>query len=71
LDIKYTNDKGGTYAAQTVNFTVGEPGGTAQTLTFSAPAGLYLDKTFLAVFTWVDSSGARELNSGKAVFTVR
>ena len=71
MEIKYTNDKGGTYAAQTTKFSLDAAGGTPQTLTFSAPAGLFLDKTFWAVFTWVDSRGAQEVNSGKAVFTVR
>ncbi len=70
LNVRWTNDKGGTYNEREFEFGYHSSEGGSFTTTFSAPEGLVLDKTFWAVFSWEDSNGKHEVTSNKAAATV-
>jgi hypothetical protein len=70
LKVYIKNDRGSTYSEQ--NFSFDEKNSSAsKVISFQAPAGMYLDKTFWAVFEWSDDTGSHTLESSKAVCTVR
>ena len=70
LEVYITNDKGDQHSKQSIHFDSTSVGGGNLTVSFSAPAGLYLDKTFWAEFFWSDNDGAHQLESKKAICTV-
>jgi hypothetical protein len=72
LTVSIKNDRGSTYSEQSFDFN--ENGQSiSKVISFQAPAGMYLDKTFWAVFNWRDHSGQKEhtVESSRAVCTVR
>jgi hypothetical protein len=75
LSVYFVNDRGSKYSEQSYKFDAnGESTQTiSKTITFQAPAGMYLDKTFWVVFSWSDHSRQKShtLESAKAVCTVR
>ncbi len=71
IDLRYwfTNDSGSKHSEGVMHLDAENSEGTF-TLAFAAPAGMYLDKSFWAVFSWSDSSGQHTILSEKAVCTV-
>ena len=70
LEAYIMNDNGEEHSKQKIHFDSTSVGGGNLTVSFSAPAGLYLDKTFWAEFFWSDNDGAHQLESKKAICTV-
>lgn len=70
LTVCFKNDRGSTYSEQDFHFNSSNTGGS-KVISFQAPSGMYLDKTFWVEFKWQASGMYHSMESSKAVCKVR